>query len=116
VIWIAATGLAFVTESRAGFWLVANLVGVAMGSSQSAGRALIGQFTPPRRAAEFFGLWGLAGRLAAMVGPFSYGLIAHLTAGDHRLAILSTIAFFVAGLVLLTTVNEQRGKAAAMVD
>jgi UMF1 family MFS transporter len=116
VIWIAATGLAFVTESRAGFWLVANLVGVAMGSSQSAGRALIGQFTPPRRAAEFFGLWGLAGRLAAMVGPISYGLIAHLTAGDHRLAILSTIAFFVAGLVLLTTVNEQRGKAAALVD
>ncbi|HXH13162.1 MAG TPA: MFS transporter [Alphaproteobacteria bacterium] len=113
VIWSGATGLAFVTESRAGFWLVANLVGVALGSSQSAGRALIGQFTPPARAAEFFGLWGLAGKLAAVVGPFSYGLIAHLTAGNQRLAILSTIFFFAAGLALLATVDESRGKAAA---
>jgi UMF1 family MFS transporter len=115
-IWIAATGLAFATESRAGFWLAANLVGVAMGSSQSAGRALVGQFTPPARAAEFFGLWGLAGKLAAIVGPFSYGLIAHLTAGHHRLAMLSTIAFFVGGLALLATVDEARGKAAALAE
>jgi UMF1 family MFS transporter len=114
VIWIAATTLAFVTETRAGFWLVANLVGLAMGSSQSAGRALIGQFTPPARAAEFFGLWGLAGKLAAIVGPFSYGLIAHLTAGNQRLAIVSTVAFFAAGLALLATVDESRGKAAAL--
>jgi UMF1 family MFS transporter len=114
VVWIMAMGLAYRTESRGGFWLAANLVGIAMGSSQSSGRALIGQFAPPGRAAEFFGLWGLAGRLAAIVGPLSYGLITYLTAGDHRLAIISTAVFFVAGLVLLATVNEQRGKAAAL--
>jgi UMF1 family MFS transporter len=116
VIWIAATGLAFVADGRASFWLAANLVGVAMGSSQSAGRALIGQFTPAARAAEFFGLWGLAGKLAAIVGPCSYGLIAHLTAGNHRLALASTIIFFIVGLALLATVNESRGKAAALVE
>ena len=113
LVWVAATGLAFWTESRAGFWLVANLVGVALGSSQASGRALIGQFAPPHRAAEFFGLWGLAGKLAAVVGPLSYGLITYLTAGNHRLAILSTVAFFVIGLLLLGTVNERRGRAAA---
>jgi UMF1 family MFS transporter len=113
LIWIAATGLAFWTDSRAGFWLVANLVGIALGSSQASGRALIGQFAPPHRAAEFFGLWGLAGKLAAVVGPLSYGLITYLTAGNHRLAILSTVSFFVAGLILLGTVNERRGRAAA---
>jgi UMF1 family MFS transporter len=75
---------------------------------------MIGQFSPPARAAEFFGLWGLAGKLAAVVGPLSYGLITYLTAGNHRLAILSTVSFFVAGLVLLATVNERQGKAAAM--
>jgi UMF1 family MFS transporter len=114
VIWVVAISLAFVGESRASFWVVANLVGVALGSSQSSGRALIGQFSPPARAAEFFGLWGLAGKLAAIVGPLSYGLITYLTAGNHRLAILSTVAFFIAGLVVLTTVHEQRGKAAAV--
>ena len=116
LIWIAATSLAFWTESRAGFWLVANLVGVAMGSSQSCGRALIGQFSPPARAAEFFGLWGLAGKLAAIVGPLSSGLLTYFTAGNHRLAILSTVFFFVAGLAMLTTVNEPRGKAAARAE
>lgn len=113
LLWIAALVLAFFLESRAGFWLVANLVGIAMGSSQSAGRALIGLFSPPARAAEFFGLWGLAGKLAAIVGPLSYGLVAYLSGGNHRLALLGTTAFFIAGLLLLLTVDERRGRAAA---
>jgi UMF1 family MFS transporter len=113
LIWIAATTLAFWAESRASFWLVANLVGIALGASQASGRALIGQFSPPARAAEFFGLWGLAGKLAAIVGPLSYGLITYGTYGNHRLAILSTVLFFVVGLLTLATVNESRGRAAA---
>ncbi len=113
LLWIAALVLAYATESRASFWLVANLVGLALGSSQSAGRALVGQFSPPERAAEFFGLWGLAGKLAGIIGPVSYGVIAWLSRGDHRLALLSTTIFFIAGLALLLTVNEGRGRAAA---
>ncbi len=114
LIWIAAIGLAFWTTRRADFWIVANLVGIALGSSQASGRALIGQFAPPARAAEFFGLWGFAGKLAAVIGPLSYGLITYLTAGNHRLAILSTAFFFVAGLSVLATVNETRGRTAAV--
>ena len=112
LVWIAALVLAYVTESRAAFWVVANLVGLALGSSQSAGRALVGQFSPPERAAEFFGLWGLAGKLAAIVGPVTYGLITWVSHGDHRLALLSTGMFFVIGLALLLTINEARGRAA----
>jgi UMF1 family MFS transporter len=114
VIWIAALALAFAVESRGLFWVVANLIGLALGASQSAGRALVGQFSPPQRAAEFFGLWGLASKLAAAVGPPVYGLIAYLSHGNHRLALLSTAGFFVAGLLLLLTVNERRGRAAAL--
>lgn len=113
-VWIAALVLAYFTESRAGFWVVANLVGVSLGSSQSAGRALVGQFSPPERSAEFFGLWGLAGKLAAVIGPLVYGLVTFLTRGNHRQALLSTTAFFIAGLLLLLTVNERRGRAAAL--
>jgi UMF1 family MFS transporter len=114
VVWITALMLAYFTESRAGFWVVANLVGLALGSSQSAGRALVGQFSPPERAAEFFGLWGLAGKLAAVIGPLVYGLVTFITHGNHRQALLSTCVFFIAGLLLLLTVNERRGRAAAM--
>jgi UMF1 family MFS transporter len=113
LIWSAATTMAFFVEQRFWFWAVANLVGIAMGSSQSAGRAIVGLFSPPQRSGEFFGLWGLATKLAAIIGPVSYGIITHLTHGQHRLALLSTTLFFVAGLLLLTTVNEKRGREAA---
>lgn len=112
-VWIAALVLAYFVETRAGFWVVANLVGIALGSSQSAGRALIGQFSPPERSAEFFGLWGLAGKTASVIGPLSYGFVAWLSHGDQRLALLTTSVFFGAGLVLLLTVDERRGRVAA---
>jgi len=113
LLWVAALVLAFFSDSRSVFWGVANLVGIALGSSQSAGRALIGLFSPPGRSAEFFGLWGLAGKLAAVIGPLSYGLIVYLSHGNQKLALLSTAGFFLAGLLLLFTVDEKRGRAAA---
>ncbi|MGH8507619.1 MAG: MFS transporter [Gammaproteobacteria bacterium] len=113
LLWIAALLLAYWIEDREGFWIVANLIGIALGSSQSAGRALIGQFSPPERTAEFFGLWGLAGKLAAVIGPLSYGVITQVSRGNHRLALLATAGFFIAGLALLATVNERRGRNAA---
>jgi UMF1 family MFS transporter len=112
LLWIAAIAVAFVTEQRAGLWLSGNLIGVAMGSTQSAGRARIGRFTPPARSGEFFGLWGLVNRLAAILGPMSYGLLSHYS-GSLRLAMLSTLAFFIAGLLVLLRVDEARGRRAA---
>jgi UMF1 family MFS transporter len=116
VIWTVALVTAYFVESRAGFWVVANLVGIALGASQSAGRALVGQFSPRERSAEFFGLWGLAGKLAAVIGPLTYGLVTYLSDGNHRLALLATSVFFVAGLLLLATVDERRGHAAALTE
>ena len=113
VLWVVALFIAVAGGSKPMFWVVANLVGAAMGASQSAGRALVGRFSPPGRSAEFFGLWGLASKLAAIVGPVSYGAISYLTGGDHRLALLSTLGYFVLGLLLLLTVNEARGVRAA---
>ncbi len=113
-IWISALVLAYFIESRTGFWLVANLVGIALGSSQSAGRALVGLFSPPGRAAEFFGLWGFAAKSASIVGPLVYGAIVYFSLGNQRLALVSTTLFFILGLILLLTVDEKRGRAAAM--
>lgn len=113
VLWIVAIAVAMGAESEAEVWLTANLIGLGMGSTQTGGRALIGRLTPEARSAEVFGLWGLANRAAAILGPVSYGLISSLSAGNHRMAMLSTAAFFLAGLMLLLTVKESRGRAAA---
>lgn len=116
LIWIVALIMAYFVTTRAGFWVVANLVGIALGASQSAGRALVGQFSPPERSAEFFGLWGLAGKLAAVIGPLTYGLVTYTSHGNHRLALLATAVFFVAGFLLLLSVDERRGRAAALTN
>ena len=107
LVWILAIATAFYV------WVSGNLIGSAMGATQAGGRALIGRLTPARRSAEIFGLWGLANRAAAILGPISYGVIGKLSNGDHQMALLSTLAFFLAGAALLLGVNERRGIAAA---
>ncbi len=111
--WILMTLLAALATGPTLFWVAAVLAGLCMGSSQSAGRALAGAFSPAHRRAEFFGLWTFAVRLSSIVGPMTYGLITWITAGNHRLAIVSTGAFFVLGLLLLARVNVNRGIEAA---
>lgn len=113
VIWITALIAAYLAEAREDMWIVGNMIGVAMGASQAVGRALVSKFSPPDRSGEFLGLWGLVNRLSVIVGPLCYGLINYWSGGNHRLSLLSTLAFFVLGLLLLSKVDEDRGRAAA---
>lgn len=111
--WIAMTLLAWSATDAAGFWAAASLAGICLGASQSAARAAIAVLSPQARRAEFFGLWGLAVKLSSILGPLTYGLVTWITAGDHRLAILATGAYFVVGLLLLSGVDMARGKRKA---
>ncbi len=113
LVWVLAIATAFVADSPGDVWLSGNLIGAAMGATQAGGRALIGRLTPASRSAEIFGLWGLANRAAAILGPISYGVIGKLSDGDHQMALLSTLVFFLAGALLLLGVNERRGMNAA---
>ncbi len=114
VIWIIAVLAALFATTSLDMWIAGNLIGLAMGASQAVGRALVSKFSPSERAGEFLGLWGLVNRLSAILGPLSYGLINYLSNGNHRTSLLSTLAFFIVGLLLLSKVNESRGKAAAI--
>jgi len=112
--WLVAIGLAWASTGPGMFWIAANVVGICLGASQSAGRALVGYLSPAARRAEFFGLWGVAVKLSSILGPVSYGLVSWVSGGDHRLAILLTGAFFIAGLAVLRSVDAVRGRAQAL--
>lgn len=114
VAWIAVCLIAGSVSSKGGFWCAAAIAGVAMGSSQSAGRAMTGVLAPPQQLGEFFGLWSFATRLASIIGPLSYGAITWMTGGNQRIAIFSTTLLFVAGLLLLLPIDMRRGRAAAL--
>jgi UMF1 family MFS transporter len=114
--WIVMIALAYLSTTKGTFWLAANLAGLCMGSSQAAGRAIIGYFSPRRRTAEFFGLWGLAVKTASIFGPLTYGVVTWVFAGNHRLGILAVGAYFVIGLALLQRIDVARGREAALVE
>ncbi|MDC0575298.1 MFS transporter [Nitrosomonadaceae bacterium] len=112
--WIIMVLLAWGAQDHAMFWLAANIAGLCLGASQSAGRALVAYFSPLLRRAEFFGLWGLAVKLSSIIGPITYGLISWVSHGDHRLAMLITGSYFIIGLFILMGINVKRGRQAAL--
>jgi len=113
VLWIATALVAWAATGPGLFWVAANMAGFALGASQSAGRALVAYLSPEDRRAEFFGLWGLAVKLSAILGPVTYGAISWATAGNHRVAMLATSGFFIVGLALLAGIDVARGRRAA---
>ncbi len=113
LLWIAMTAVASVATTAALFWVAANLAGLAMGSSQSAGRAMTGLFAPATRLAEFYGLWTLSVQVAAIVGPLTYGAVLYLTDDNYRLGMMITGGFFVIGLLLIASIDMERGRRAA---
>ncbi len=112
--WIVMVVIAGLSQTHFSFWVAANLAGLCMGSSQAAGRALVGYLAPPARLAEFFGLWGLAVKAASIFGPLTYGLVTLVFPGNHRLGIFVTGLYFVIGLLLLRRIDVERGRRAAL--
>jgi UMF1 family MFS transporter len=105
--WCSMVLIAYLTTDRVGFWIAANIAGLCLGASQSAGRALVGYLSPADRHAEFFGL-------ASVLGPLTYGAVTWVTDNDHRTAMLITGAFFVLGLAVLMSVDPERGRRSAV--
>ena len=113
LVWIAMTIVASLATTSALFWLAANLAGLAMGSSQSAGRAMTGVFAPATRLAEFYGLWTLSVQVAAILGPLTFGAVLYLTDNNYRLGMLITGGFFIIGLLVIASIDIERGRRAA---
>jgi len=87
------------------FYVVGLFAGSVMGATQSTSRGLMSKLIPPDRKTEFFGFYSFFGKSSAIIGPLTFGIASYLT-GDQRIAILTIIAFFIVGLVLLKKVEE----------
>lgn len=99
LVWIVViVGCALTREIHV-FYIFAALAGVGLGATQTCARAFVSQLTPPERAAEFFGLWGVGGKLAPVLALPLFGELS--TRFGLRPALLSTLVFFIlAGIVL----------------
>ncbi len=104
--WVAVCLWAAVCTTKTEFYFIGILAGAAMGSLQSAGRAVVSSLTPAGRGGEFFGYWGFFGKLAAVIGQPVFGWVAAVA--GFRVAILVNAGFFVAGLLIVLGLQLRR--------
>ena len=89
------------------FFVLAAAIGLVLGGSQALSRSLFSHLVPPGKEAEYFSAYEMSDRGMSWLGPLLFGLTYQLT-GSYRDAILSLVAFFVLGFVLLARVPVRR--------
>lgn len=93
------------------FLIVGCFAGACIGSTQSAARTIVAIMSPADRVGEFFGVWGLFGKLASIVGLLALGFLQ--TALGLENAILVCGAFFLAAFGVAMAVRPAGGAPAA---
>jgi UMF1 family MFS transporter len=94
------------------FYLLAMLLSIVMGGTQALSRSLYSSMIPRGKEAEFFSLYEVSSSGTSALGPLLFGLALQNT-GSYRVAIVSLIVFFVAGLAILLKVNVPKAITAA---
>jgi UMF1 family MFS transporter len=64
---------------------------------------------PHGKEAEYFSIYEVGDKGTSWMGPPTFGLALQLT-GSYRIAILSLLIFFIAGLGVLTTADVKQGE------
>ena len=111
-VYAGVTLWAYQLHSVTQFYLMAAAIGCVQGGIQSLSRSYYARLIPADKAGEFFGFYNMMGKFAAVLGPTVVGLTAQLS-GSPRVAILSLLAFFIVGAVLLARVRDPLRESAA---
>ena len=97
VIYILITLIAYNLNTIFEFYLIAVLIGLAQGGIQALSRSYYARIIPKHRSSEYFGVYNMLGKFAALLGPLFVGFITYYT-DDSRLGMLSIALFFIIGI------------------
>lgn len=104
-VWALILVWAMVMTRRSEFWAAGVIIALVLGGSQSVSRSLFGKMVPRGEEAQYYGFWGLSGKIAAAAGPLIFGLVHHFS-GNIRLALMALLVLLATGQVLLSFVEE----------
>jgi MFS transporter, UMF1 family len=113
MVYAAVTVLSYFMRTAAHFFLLAILVGMVQGGTQALSRSLFASMIPKHKSSEFFAFFGVFERYAGILGPALFAWVVSQS-GTSRNAILSIVAFFVLGAVVLVFVDVDEGRRAAL--
>ncbi len=111
--WTLGLLIVGLTLERLPFLLAGAILGSGLGGVAVTDRLLLLRLAPPAQIGEMFGLYGLAGKASAVIGPLVYGAIIGLLQPSlgrdaYRIAILSLLVLMVVGFLIVRRVPEGR--------
>ncbi len=103
---------AYFLDTQTDFWILAVLVGMFQGSVQALSRSYFGKIIPAEKAGEYFGIYDICGKGAAILGTTLVSVMSQIT-GKMNVGVSAISVLFVIGLLLFRKamkMNEEREK------
>lgn len=109
--WVLGLLIVGLVLDKTVFLLAGAILGSGLGGTAVTDRLLLLRLTSPAQVGEMFGLFGLAGKLSAVIGPIAFGVIVFLLleplgTAAYQIAILSLLSLMVLGYWIVRGVPE----------
>lgn len=103
---LIAVGVAILfTTDKTVFLMLSLVLGIFIGPVQSASRTMVSRMMPEDTITQSYGFYAFTGKSIAFLGPLAFGW-ATLAFGSQQAGLMTIIAFWIAGLLLLLKVGE----------
>ncbi|MBN2569684.1 MAG: MFS transporter [Deltaproteobacteria bacterium] len=130
-IYVFITLWGMMMERKEEFYILAIMIGLVQGGIQALSRSYYSRLIPKNRTAEFYGFYNMLGKFAAILGPLFIGMtglfarrlllpdsptpteIFHVGQLAARWGMSSILILFIAGAVIFSFVDEEKGKEEA---
>ena len=99
IMYLIITLLSYSLDSIYEFYLIACLIGFVQGGIQALSRSYFAHLIPNNKHSEYFGIYNMLGKFAALIGPLLVGFVTYAS-NNARLGILSISIFFIIGLIM----------------
>jgi UMF1 family MFS transporter len=114
-LWLVALAGIIIFKNKLLYYLWGSVAGTALGGVWTTERPLLIHLVGDnQKLGEYFGLYALSGRLAAVAGPIIWGLVTYFASPlgvlKYRLAILALFIMMVFGMIILWRVPDARYK------
>ena len=107
ITYLVITLMAYFLNSIFGFYLISSLIGLVQGGIQALSRSYYARLIPDNKHSQYFGIYNMLGKFAALLGPLLVGFVTYTT-HDSRLGILSIALFFIVGIYFFLLASKAR--------
>jgi len=109
IIWIMICISGYFLKDKVSFFILAGVLGFAMGGIQSISRSTYSKLIPASTQdnASYFSFYDITEKVAIVIGTFSFGLIEQIT-GNMRNSMVFMAIFFLVGFVFLVASKLKR--------